>query len=64
MLGGDKQETPDTASHGRIITIEAFARKYRLDEEEAHRLEEEFGTAAPELDLLRAARRNGLPEEE
>ncbi len=63
MLGSTRQETPEAVIHGRMITIEAFARKYRLDEEEAHRLEEEFGIAAPELDLLRAARRNGRPEE-
>ncbi|WP_408642429.1 hypothetical protein [Sinorhizobium chiapasense] len=45
------------------MTMEAFARKYRLDDDEANRLEEEFGAAAPELVLLKAARRNGLPEE-
>ncbi|WP_026612829.1 hypothetical protein [Ensifer aridi] len=64
MLGNSRHETPDEAPHGRIITIEAFGRKCRLDEDEAYRLEDEFGPAAPELDLLRAARRNGLPEDE
>ena len=64
MLGNDRRGTPDGSLHGRTMTIEAFARKYRLDEDEAHRLEDEFGSAAPELELLRAARRNGLPEDE
>ncbi|MBB4184914.1 hypothetical protein [Sinorhizobium terangae] len=63
MLGSNTKETPDGGFEGRTMTIEAFARKYRLDEEEAHRLEEEFGSSAAELVLLKAARRNGLPEE-
>ena len=48
---------------GRTISIQAFARKYRLDAEEAERLEDQFGPAAGEIDLLQAARRNGMPEE-
>lgn len=48
---------------GRTISIEAFARKYRLDPEEARRLENQFGPVAGEIDLLQAARRNGKPEE-
>lgn len=63
MLGNDTNEAPKAAGDGRTITIEAFARKYRLDEDEAHRLQDEFGSTAPELVLLKAARRNGLPEE-
>ncbi|WEX87761.1 hypothetical protein PZN02_000189 [Sinorhizobium garamanticum] len=63
MLGNDRNEVPKAAAEGRMMTIEAFARKYRLDEEEAHRLEDEFGSTATELVLLKAARRNGLPEE-
>ncbi|MCA1403475.1 hypothetical protein I6F26_02510 [Ensifer sp. IC3342] len=63
MAGGNTKETPDGGLDGRTMAIEAFARKYRLDEEEASRLEDEFGSAAPELVLLKAARRNGLPEE-
>ncbi|MCZ4089988.1 hypothetical protein [Sinorhizobium psoraleae] len=63
MLGNNGKETPNGGFDGRTMTIEAFARKYRLDEDKANRLEDEFGPAAPEVDLLRAARRNGLPEE-
>ncbi|MBP1882984.1 hypothetical protein [Sinorhizobium mexicanum] len=63
MAGSNMNETPDGGLHVRTMTIEAFARKYRLDEEEVNRLEDEFGAAAPELVLLKAARRNGLPEE-
>jgi len=48
---------------GRMVSIEAFARKYRLDAEEAERLENQFGPVAGEIDLLQAARRNGMPEE-
>lgn len=48
---------------GRTITIEAFARKYRLDPDEAERLEDQFGPIAGEIELLQAARRNGMPEE-
>jgi len=46
-----------------MVSIEAFARKYRLDAEEAERLENQFGPVAGEIDLLQAARRNGMPEE-
>ncbi|MBZ7920786.1 hypothetical protein LAC81_03160 [Ensifer adhaerens] len=49
--------------HGRTVSIEAFARKYRLDAEEAERLENQFGPVAGEIELLQAARRNGMPEE-
>ncbi|MDK1384668.1 hypothetical protein QN224_04515 [Sinorhizobium sp. 8-89] len=63
MLGNNGKETPDGGFDGRTMTIEGFARKYRMDEDEASRLEDEFDPAAPEVDLLRAARRNGLPEE-
>ncbi|WDZ77494.1 hypothetical protein PWG15_03000 [Ensifer adhaerens] len=48
---------------GRMVSIETFARKYRLDAEEAARLENQFGPVAGEIDLLQAARRNGMPEE-
>ncbi|MGO4618535.1 hypothetical protein AB4Z34_21750 [Ensifer sp. 2YAB10] len=48
---------------GRSVSIEAFARKYRLDAEEAERLENQFGPVAGEIELLQAARRNGMPEE-
>ncbi len=50
-----------TASHkvirGRPYSIGEFARKYRLDDEEAKRLFDKFGPSATELDLLMAAKR-------
>jgi hypothetical protein len=42
---------------GRPYSLTEFARKYRLDEEEATRLFEKFGPSATELDLLMAAKR-------
>ncbi|WP_077962102.1 hypothetical protein [Ensifer adhaerens] len=48
---------------GRTVSIETFAWRYRLDTEEAERLQDQFGPAAGEIELLQAARRNGMPEE-
>ena len=42
---------------GRPYSIAEFARKYRLDDEEATRLFYKFGPSATELDLLMAAKR-------
>lgn len=42
---------------GRPYSIAEFARKYRLDDQEARRLFEKFGPSATELDLLMAAKR-------
>ncbi|MGG6893511.1 MULTISPECIES: hypothetical protein [Rhizobium] len=42
---------------GRPYSIAEFARKYRLDDEEAKRLFYKFGPSATELDLLMAAKR-------
>jgi hypothetical protein len=42
---------------GRPYTVTEFARKYRLDEQEAKRLFDKFGPSATELDLLMAAKR-------
>ncbi|MDM9622325.1 hypothetical protein A6U87_25720 [Rhizobium sp. AC44/96] len=42
---------------GRPYSLSEFARKYRLDEEEAERLFQKFGPSAMELDLLMAAKR-------
>ena len=42
---------------GRAYSIEEFAKKYRLADEEAKRLFEKFGPSATELDLLMAAKR-------
>ena len=42
---------------GRPYSIAEFARRYRLDDEEAKRLFEKFGPSATELDLLMAAKR-------
>jgi hypothetical protein len=49
--------TPRTVWRGRPYSLTEFARKYRLDEEEATRLFEKFGPSATELDLLMAAKR-------
>ncbi|OCP07190.1 MULTISPECIES: hypothetical protein [unclassified Ensifer] len=57
------QEASHQGFRGRTTTIQAFARKYRLDAEEAQRLEDQFGPVAGEIELLQAARRNGMPEE-
>ena len=64
MLGSNTKETPDGGFEGRTMTIEAFARKYRLDEEEAHRLEEEFGSSAAELVCSRLHDATGFPRSE
>ncbi|MFJ6325517.1 MULTISPECIES: hypothetical protein [unclassified Rhizobium] len=42
---------------GRPYSITEFARKYRLDDDEAKRLFYKFGPSATELDLLMAAKR-------
>jgi hypothetical protein len=42
---------------GRPYSIEEFAGKYRLQEEEAQRLFSKFGPSSTELDLLMAAKR-------
>ena len=42
---------------GRPYSVSEFARKYRLDENEAKRLFEKFGPSSTELDLLMAAKR-------
>jgi hypothetical protein len=42
---------------GRPYSLTEFARKYRLDEDEATRLYDKFGPSATELDLLMAAKR-------
>ena len=42
---------------GRPYSITEFARKYRLDDEEAKRLFYKFGPSSTELDLLMAAKR-------
>ncbi|MBB6487485.1 hypothetical protein [Rhizobium lusitanum] len=42
---------------GRPYSIAEFARKYRLDDDEAERLFYKFGPSATELDLLMAAKR-------
>ncbi|MEI2297700.1 hypothetical protein [Ensifer sp. MJa1] len=58
-----REDAQPRGFRGRTTTIEAFARKYRLDPEEAQRLESQFGPVAGEIELLQAARRNGMPEE-
>ncbi|HEV7308357.1 hypothetical protein [Ensifer sp.] len=57
------EEAKHQGFRGRTVAIEAFARKYRLDPEETRRLEDQFGSAAGEIELLQAARRNGMPED-
>lgn len=49
---------------GRPYSMSEFAKKYRLDDQEARRLYEKFGPSATELDLLMAAKRRPprLPE--
>jgi hypothetical protein len=42
---------------GRPYSLIEFARKYRLEEDEATRLFDKFGPSATELDLLMAAKR-------
>ncbi|MBB3607949.1 hypothetical protein [Rhizobium sp. BK602] len=42
---------------GRPYSIAEFARKYRLDDQEAKRLFEKFGPSSTELDLLMEAKR-------
>ncbi|WP_053250691.1 hypothetical protein [Ensifer adhaerens] len=63
MLNHEREEVPRRGFPGRAVTIEAFARKYRLDAEETERLQSQFGPKAGEIELLQAARRNGMPEE-
>ncbi len=63
MLDHEREDAPHRGFLGRAVTIEAFARKYRLDAEETRRLQREFGPTAGEIELLQAARRNGMPEE-
>ncbi|AJD42464.1 hypothetical protein C9413_08295 [Rhizobium sp. SEMIA 4085] len=41
---------------GRPYNVNEFARKYRLDEQEAKRLYEKFGPSATDLDLLMSAK--------
>ncbi|MDE1996316.1 MAG: hypothetical protein KGI75_27695 [Rhizobiaceae bacterium] len=43
---------------GRPYSVSEFARKYRLDDQEAKRLFEKFGPSSTELDLLMAAKRH------
>ncbi|HEV7319584.1 MAG TPA: hypothetical protein VGO04_13370 [Ensifer sp.] len=57
------EEAKHQGFRARTVTIEAFARKYRLGAEETQRLEDQFGPAAGEVELLQAARRNGMPED-
>jgi hypothetical protein len=42
---------------GHPYSLGEFARKYRLQNDEAKRLYEKFGPSATELDLLMAAKR-------
>lgn len=42
---------------GRPYSVEEFADKYRLQDEEAQRLFAKFGPSSTELDLLMAAKR-------
>ncbi len=63
MLDQEREDAPRRDFLGRAVTIEAFARKYRLDADEAKRLQGQFGLAAREIELLQAARRNGMPGE-
>ncbi|WP_457582558.1 hypothetical protein [Ensifer canadensis] len=63
MLDHEREDVPRRSFLGRAMTIEAFARKYRLDAEETKRLQSQFGPTAGEIELLQAARRNGMPEE-
>ncbi|KRB52977.1 hypothetical protein ASE04_07055 [Rhizobium sp. Root708] len=42
---------------GRPYSLAEFARRYRLDKDEATRLFDKFGPSATELDLLMAAKR-------
>ncbi|MET0749333.1 MAG: hypothetical protein ABWY49_14205 [Rhizobium sp.] len=42
---------------GRPYSVEEFADKYRLGEDEAQRLFTKFGPSSTELDLLMAAKR-------
>jgi hypothetical protein len=44
-------------TRGRPYSIDEFAAKYRLGEEEAKRLFIKFGPSSTELDLLMAAKR-------
>lgn len=55
----DVTEHPTTRKvlRGRAYSLSEFARKYRLDTDEANRLFEKFGPSATELDLLMAAKR-------
>lgn len=62
MLDQEREDEPRREFLGRSVTIEAFARKYRLDADEAKRLQSQFGAAAGEMESLQAARRNGMPE--
>lgn len=64
MTDAPKMATPGRrVLRGRPYSFSEFARKYRLDDEEARRLYEKFGPSATELDLLMAAKRRppGLP---
>ena len=54
---GEGITAPRKVQRGRPYSISEFARKYRLDDEEAKRLFEKFGPSATELDLLMAAKR-------
>jgi hypothetical protein len=54
---GEGITAPRKVLRGRPYSISEFARKSRLDDEEAKRLFEKFGPSATELDLLMAAKR-------
>lgn len=62
MLDHERDDVPRRGLPGRSVTVEAFARKYRLDAEETKRLQIQFGPSASEIELLQAARRNGMAE--
>lgn len=57
MTGISNQTPSRKVTRGRPYSISEFARKYRLDDDEARRLFNKFGPSATELDLLMAAKR-------
>jgi hypothetical protein len=57
MTGISDQAPSRKVTRGKPYSITEFARKYRLDENEATRLYNKFGPSATELDLLMAAKR-------
>jgi hypothetical protein len=57
MTGISNETQSRKVIRGRPYSIAEFAKKYRLEENEARRLYSKFGPSATELDLLMAAKR-------